>query len=170
MQPTEMAPTRIVPISQRGRNSGWATGSSLAPHPGQWHSVPRSYTGLVSVPVEVDQLRQQIKDAGSAAFLISVREGGRPHVVSVSPQWKDARLVMTVGGRTAGNVARHPSVTLLWPTPGQDYSLIVDGIARVGGDLLEVEPVKAVLHRSVLASPSTGHGEGDDPQCIPVLG
>jgi len=124
----------------------------------------------MSVPVEIERLRQQITASGSAVFLISVSDGERPHVVSADVRWDGDRLVVEVGGRTASNAAAHPAVTLLWPAAGQDYSLLVDGPATVEGSTLSLEPTSAVLHRSVLASPPDGHHDGDDPRCRPVLG
>ncbi len=124
----------------------------------------------MSVPVELQQLREQIASSGPAIFLISVRDGERPHVVSTEVRWEGDLLAMDVGGRTASNVADCPAVTLLWPAAGQDYSLLVDGLARIDGGALTVEPTSAVLHRSVLASAPDGHRDGDEPRCVPVLG
>lgn len=124
----------------------------------------------MSVPVGLDALREQIAVAGGDVFLISVREGPRPHVVSTRPEWDGDELVVPAGARTAEGVARHPDVTLLWPSSGHDYALIVDGTARGEGDVVRISPTRAVLHRSALAPPASGHGEGDDPRCVPVIG
>jgi len=124
----------------------------------------------MSVPVEIERLREQVTASGPAVFLISLRDGERPHVVSADVSWDGDRLVIEVGARTASNAAAHPAVTLLWPAAGQDYSLLVDGKATVEGSTLSVTPTSAVLHRSVLAPPPDGHREGDDPRCMPVLG
>lgn len=126
--------------------------------------------GGMSVPVELDALRQQIEASGPAVFLITVRDGARPHVVSADVRWDGDRLVVPAGSRTVTNVQEHPTVTLLWPAPGDDYSLIVDGLATVVGDEVHVEPRGAVRHRSVSAPAPSGHREGDDPRCIPVIG
>ncbi len=124
----------------------------------------------MSVPVEIERLREQIAASGAAVFLISVRDGSRPHVVSAEVAWDGDHLVIDVGARTASNAAEHPAVTLLWPAAGQDYSLLVDGTASVDGSKLSIEPTSAVLHRSVLASAPDGHHDGEDPRCKPVLG
>ena len=124
----------------------------------------------MSVPVELEALREQIASAGADVFLLSVRDGSRPHAVSAIVSWDGAELVVPVGGRSSANAAATSSVTLLWPSAGQEYSLIVDGTARVDGEVLRIAPTHAVLHRSVLASPPSGHSDGDDPRCRPVLG
>ena len=125
----------------------------------------------MSVKVEIESLRAQIASAGADVFLLSVRDSpSRPHAVSAVVSWDGDELVLPAGSRSAANVDAAPAVTLLWPSSGQEYSLIVDGTARVEGDLLRIVPTHAVLHRSVLASAPSGHSDGDDPRCKPVLG
>ena len=126
----------------------------------------------MSVAVELESLRSQIADAGADVFLLTVRDGARPHAVSASVSWDGDELVVSAGAgsRTAKNVAAAPSVTLLWPSSGQDYSLIVDGDGRVDGDLVRITPTHAILHRSVQAPSPSGHEDGDDPRCKPILG
>lgn len=126
----------------------------------------------MSVAVELESLRSQIASAGADVFLLSVRDDRRPHAVSATVSWEGDVLVAPVGSRTASNVAAAPDVTLLWPSSGQDYSLIVDGTAVVsdGGDRVRITPTHAILHRSVRASAPSGHEDGDDPRCKPVLG
>jgi hypothetical protein len=124
----------------------------------------------MSVAVELASLRSQIASSGDAVFLLSVRDGARPHAVSASVTWDGDELVTAAGSRSASNVEAAPAVTLLWPAAGQEYSLIVDGTARVADGMLRITPTHAVLHRSVLASAPSGHEDGDDPRCKPVLG
>ena len=124
----------------------------------------------MSVPVELEALRSQIESAGEDVFLLSVRDGARPHAVSATVTWDGDDLVVPAGSRTASNVGAAPDVTLLWPSSGQDYSLIVDGTARLDGDVVRITPTHAILHRSVLAESPSGHTDGDDPRCKPVLG
>lgn len=123
----------------------------------------------MSVAVKLEALQAQIASAGADVFLLSVRDGARPHAVSAVVTWDGDDLVVPAGSRSAANVAAAPAVTLLWPSSGQEYSLIVDGTARVDGDVLRITPTHAVLHRSVLASAPSGHSDGDDPRCKPVL-
>jgi hypothetical protein len=124
----------------------------------------------MSVGVELEELRAQIASAGADVFLLSVRDASRPHAVSAVVTWDGDDLVVPASSRSASNVEAAPSVTLLWPSSGQEYSLIVDGTARVDGERLRITPTHAVLHRSVLADAPSGHSDGDDPRCKPVLG
>jgi hypothetical protein len=124
----------------------------------------------VSVAVELASLRAQIASAGADVFLLTVRDGARPHAVSATVSWDGDDLVTAAGSRTAANVEAAPSVTLLWPSSGQEYSLIVDGTARVSDGVVRITPTHAILHRSVLAAAPSGHTDGDDPRCKPVLG
>ena len=117
-------------------------------------------TGM-SIPVALDQLRDEIARRGDGAFVVTTGEDG-PHVVSVRVAWEGDDLVGGAGNRTAGNVAARPSVSLLWPSTFDDYSLIVDGTASATDGSLRVAPVRAVLHRSAAAT-------GDGPGCIKVL-
>ena len=121
----------------------------------------------MSLPVGPAELRSQVDHYGPVAYLVTVAPGtGRPHVVSVSVGWDAGALVCGAGSRTAANVGAGADVTLLWsPRAGDGYSLIVDGPARVvdgvGGPLVSIRPVGAVLHR--LAGLT-----GDGPNCIAV--
>lgn len=119
----------------------------------------------MSVRVELDGLVEQIGRFGPRAYLVSVDDGGAPHVVSVVVERVGDHLVVGAGRRTRANVEANPVVTLLWP-PGPDpaYSLLVDG--RVAGEVddgerLALEATSAVLHR-------VAGVEGDGPTCVPV--
>jgi hypothetical protein len=121
----------------------------------------------VSVPIALDALREQVAAFGSVAFLLTVTDDRRPHVVSVNIAWEHDDLIAGAGRTTATNAARQPVVSLLWPPSGPgDYGLIVDGSAEVRqrGDetVLTIAPHRAVLHR--LAS-----AEGGGPSCITVI-
>jgi hypothetical protein len=119
----------------------------------------------VSVAVALADLRAAIAEAGGHAFLLSVTSDGRPHAVSVAPEWHGDALSVAVGAGTAANATERPSVTLLWPpTSAGGYSLIVDGTASVDGGRVRVAPAKAVLHRS--AETADGGARSD---CVPVF-
>lgn len=92
------------------------------------------------------------------AYLVTVDDEYRVHTVTVEPELRDGVLsVGLIRGRTRNNVENRSDVTLLWPPrePG-DYSLIVDGQARVteaadrGDDTVQlaVVPARALLHRN----------------------
>jgi hypothetical protein len=126
----------------------------------------------VSIDVGLDRLRDAMSRVGPAAFLLTVRDGIRPHVVSVAASWDGDDLVVEVGRRSAANAAAQPSITLLWPGPTDDgFSLIVDGTAEHDGPAgaegarLRVHPSKAVLHRSRAAIAPDPIGS----DCRPVL-
>ncbi len=121
----------------------------------------------MSVAVDLEGLDERIAEFGPAAFLVTVGDDGRPHVVSVAVERDGDRLATRAGRRTRANLAARPTLTLLWPaTPGGAYSLLVDGEvdgAGVSDDdpTIAVAPTHAVLHR---VADATGEG----PTCLPV--
>lgn len=123
----------------------------------------------MSVRVELEALAAEVAASGPVVFLLSVSEGTSPHAVSAWVAWDGDVLVVGAGRTTARNVAAAPSVTLLWPRAGEDYSLIVDGSGAVDGDVVRITPTRAILHRSVLAAAPDGHTDGDAPRCVTVL-
>jgi hypothetical protein len=130
-------------------------------------SLTATYHRGVSVPVALDALREQIEQFGPVAFLVTVADDRRPHVVSVNVAWERDDLVAGTGKTTSANVTRQPSVSLVWPAPGTgDYGLIVDGKAEVrprgDGTSVAITPSRAVLHRLAGA-------DGEGPSCIAVL-
>lgn len=127
----------------------------------------RTYDPGVSVPVGLEQLHEEIRRYGPHAHLVSVRDDGRPHVVSVlvevDADGDAGSLVVGAGRTTSANAAANPTVTLLWAAPpGEDYSLIVDAVATVAGDRIAVRPTAAVRHRVATAT-------GDGPSCVKVI-
>ena len=123
----------------------------------------------MSVPVGLDELRQQVEASGPVAFLLTVSGGASPHVVSADVRWEGDQLVVGAGRTTSANVTAAPAVSLLWPRAGEDYSLIVDGSAVVDGDVVRITPSRAILHRSALAAAPDGHTAGDAPRCVTIL-
>ncbi len=121
---------------------------------------PRPTIGSVSVPVLLDDLREQTTRFGDAAYVITVTADGRPHAVSVKVGWDDDALSFGAGRTTVANASDRPDIALLWPPfePG-GYSLIVDGHASrrdgAAGDGLVVEPSRAVLHRPASSGPGS---------------
>lgn len=126
----------------------------------------------MSIPVAIDDLAAATGDYGWA-YLLTVRDDLRPHIVAVSPTWKDERLVMNVGRGTARNAAARSSISLCYPPVEEEgYSLIVDGAAEVdgeaeGGSLIRFTPTGAVLHRPAPEG-FTGSATGCGNDCEPV--
>jgi hypothetical protein len=116
----------------------------------------------MSIPVALTDLEAATSERGWA-YLLTVRDDLRPHVVAVTPVWEGDRMVMDVGRGTARNAGERPEVTLCYPPVDPDgYSLIVDGAAEVDADGRVVfDPSGAVLHRP--APPGVeGSGCGND--------
>ncbi len=121
----------------------------------------------MSIAVSLDELRARIDEFDTDAYLLTVRDDGRPHSVAVPVRWAGDLLVVPAGNTTAANGAARRQVALLWPPAARGgFSLIVDAtvteVAPVaGGHEVTLEPTNAVLHRP---APS---GAGND--CVPVL-
>jgi hypothetical protein len=120
--------------------------------------------------VLLDGLREQTTKFGPSAYVITVTDGGKPHVVSVMVDWSDDRLVFGAGRTTLACVAARSDVALLWaPIEPGGYSLIVDGVATREDpqrDRLSLRPAKAILHRSAATSTDA---DGQVSDCVPVL-
>lgn len=102
----------------------------------------------MSIEVQRDRLAETARRY-AFAYLLTVGDDRRAHVVAVSPVVDDGRvLVAEPGRRSLHNVAAGAPATLVWPPaePG-GYSLIVDGDAGAYGEVLVVAPTRAVLHR-----------------------
>ncbi len=121
----------------------------------------------MSIPVAIDDLISATGDYGWA-YLLTVRDDLRPHVVAVTPAWAGTELTMDVGRGTAHNVSVRPTVSLCYP-PVDDggYSLIVDGDAFLDGEsAVRFVPTGAVLHRPAPDGVGSVTGCGND--CEPV--
>lgn len=101
------------------------------------------------------------------AYLVTVGEDARAHVVAVRPTLaNDTLLVREPGRKTRTALAAHPSVTVVWPpTNPDDYSLIVDGVGSMRDDELTVTPTRAVLHRPAQPQ-ATPTGGGCTSDCV----
>ncbi len=122
----------------------------------------------MSIQVDLDEVREQVAACRSCAYLLTVTEDGRPHAVSLRPEWQGDELVVRPGPRTTANAERSSEVSLLWPVSGRDgFALFVNGRpeVRIDGDsaAVTVKPTSAVLHK-------TPEGAGDEPGCIPIAG
>lgn len=121
----------------------------------------------MSVKVELGELAERVGEH-AFAYLVTVGESGRAHVLAVTPEVSDAGLLVGgVGKHSVTNASVHPDVTLVWPpTAAGGYSLIVDGTATVGDGELTIEPAKAILHRP--APGEDGRRVGSDCQSVPL--
>ena len=125
----------------------------------------------MSIPIPLDRLRAALDERDGRAYVLTVSDDGRPHVVHGAIRWEGDTLAADVGGRSAANAAARPSVSLLCPVRSDgDYSLIVDGHAAVvsheNRQRLLVTPTKAVLHRPA-RTPDPSSACGAD--CVPLL-
>ncbi len=85
------------------------------------------------------------------AFLVTVDDDQRAHLLSVPTRFEDGDFVLAAGRSTRSNADKRPNVTMVFPPAGgAEMSLIVDGIASVTEDAVRVTPSQAVLHRPAL--------------------
>ena len=124
----------------------------------------------MSIPVALEQLRNETRRFALAPYLLTVGDDSRPRAVAVAAAWEGDALAMDVGKRSASNSGARPQVSLLWPPnePG-GYSLIVDGTATPTGSdgRIAVTPTRAVLHRPAASPDATRPGCSAD--CVPIL-
>ena len=101
------------------------------------------------------------------AYLMTATSDGAPHAVAVRPRLQNGALVVgDLGKRSRANVSIQPSVGLVWPPKiASDYSLIVDGRARIDAGSLRITPTRAVLHRLAPSQPAAAAG-GCAADCI----
>jgi hypothetical protein len=121
----------------------------------------------MSLKIDLGELATTLEPYGFA-YLVTVGERGRAHVLAVTPVLTDGGLeVGGVGHHSQENAAARPDVTLVWPPlePG-GYSLLVDGAATVDGTTITVVPAKATLHRP--APGADGLRAGSDCVTVPV--
>jgi hypothetical protein len=119
--------------------------------------------------MSIDVSLQQLADTLTRyhfAYLLTVGDNERAHVVAVHPMLaNDTLLIGDPGRKTHANLASHPLVTVVWPpTNPSDYSLIVDGVGSMQGDELAITPTRAVLHRP--APPQVTARPGCQSDCI----
>jgi hypothetical protein len=119
----------------------------------------------VSIKVEMGELAARVGEY-EFAYLVTVGDDGRSHVLGVLPEQNDDGFAVGgVGQHSIENATARPDVTLVWPpASATGFSLIVDGTATVGDGSLTVTPRKAILHRPALGD--DGRRTGSD--CRPV--
>jgi hypothetical protein len=124
----------------------------------------------MSIPVALEQLRNEALRFAFTPYLLTVSDDVRPHAVAVAISWESDGIALEVGKRSARNASVRQRVSLLWPPnePG-GYSLIVDGTAASAGadGRITLTPTRAVLHRPAPAPDPTKSGCSAD--CVPIL-
>jgi len=103
----------------------------------------------MSIEVPLAELPATVERYGFA-YVITVSDSGRPHLVAVRPVVSGDELWVSVGRTSLANAAARPEITLVFP-PVDDggFSLVVDATASAGdgsGDL-RLAVTWAVLHR-----------------------
>ena len=102
----------------------------------------------MSIKVSLEELPTLIRERGEAVYVCTVSDPAVSHLSHTTATIADGRILCGAGGMGRRNADERPAVVLLWPSrEPKDYSLIVDGIARVTADGLSIEPQSAVLHR-----------------------
>ena len=118
----------------------------------------------MSLPVDVAALAERISEFGDRAYLVTVADDDRPHVVSVPVVLDGDRIGVQAGRGTAANLAARAAATLLWPpVAGGGYSLIVDGEA-----VTPVEPGPATIRVTAAVLHRVAGVTGDAPTCLPL--
>ena len=114
---------------------------------------------LVSIEVPIPQLFDEIERWGFG-YLLTVSDDERTHLLALTPAVHgegDDRVLRfdAGGGRACRHAAVRPSVSAVFPpTADSDgMSLVVDGEASVDGDVVDVRPTRALLHRKAPPAP-----------------
>jgi hypothetical protein len=116
----------------------------------------------------LNRLEAAVKERGAGGYVVTASPTGRPHVTYAPVRWDGEGLAAEVGSHTALNARENPTVTVLFPGRGpEDYSLIVDGAARVEGKgRLLLTPTRGVFHRpGAPADPASGCSA----DCVPIF-
>jgi hypothetical protein len=102
----------------------------------------------MSIKVDLDELAAAIDAHGTDAYVITVGDDARVHLIHNRITIRDRVLVTTPGNSSRRNAAVNAAVVVLWPPrDATQLSLIVDGTAAVEGDDLVITPTHAILHR-----------------------
>src|SRR6188768_71027 len=98
-------------------------------------------------PVDPVDVVRHVAIYGPLATVVTVSADGRPHVGTSLVEIDGATCRVRVGPSTAGHLDHNPALCLTWSPPdGEDYQLIVDGIAA------EVRPVEEAFEVEVSIS------------------
>ncbi len=122
----------------------------------------------VSRTVSIEDVASRLDQYGPLATLVSVAEGGVPHIGTVIVEVRAEVLSVRAGSTTCANIVVHPRVSLCWLRDDADYQLIVDGIGTVGDEVgddglreVTIDVDRGILHRLA--------GRADaGPSCVPL--
>lgn len=104
----------------------------------------------MSIAVPLDELEEALV-AHPWGYLVTVTEDGRSRVLAVPTDYVEGCLRCTAGRSARENIVHHSEVTMVFPpADSAGFSLIVDGLAELHGEVLAVRPTWAVLHRPAL--------------------
>lgn len=119
----------------------------------------------MSIPVPLDQLADEVARWGPG-YLLTVSDDQRAHLLALRPTvvhdgtvgGSGATYVLRFdggGGRACRNAVARPNVSVVFPPAAHadGYSLVIDGDATVVGDLVDVRPTGALLHRPAPPAP-----------------
>ena len=107
----------------------------------------------MSIEVPIDDLAETV-ERYDFAYVVTVSDSGRPHVIAVRPVVSGHELAVSVGRTSLANATARPEVTLVFPPvdPG-GFSLVVDATvasgtgSTSGSGSLRLTATWAVLHR-----------------------
>ena len=105
----------------------------------------------MSIEVPLDELAATMSRYGFA-YVVTVSDSGRPHLVAVRPVVSGDELSVSVGRTSLANAAARPEITLVFPPVDEGgFSLVVDATASAGANSesggLRLTATWAVLHR-----------------------
>jgi hypothetical protein len=106
----------------------------------------------VSIAISLDALATEVA-RWSFAYLATVGDDGRPHLLALRPAVLDATTPVlrfdAGGGRACRNATARPLVAVMFPPAAHSdgYSLVLDGVGAVDGPHVDVTVTSALLHR-----------------------
>ncbi|MGD9705556.1 MAG: pyridoxamine 5'-phosphate oxidase family protein [Acidimicrobiia bacterium] len=104
----------------------------------------------MSIDVPIDELAATA-ERYDFAYVVTVSDSGRPHLVAVRPTVSGDELSVSVGRTSLANATARPEIALVYP-PVEDggMSLVVDATASSSGEapgVLRLTATSALLHR-----------------------
>ena len=83
----------------------------------------------MSIEVPIDELAETM-ERYDFAYVVTVSDSGRPHLVAVRPTVSGAELTVSVGRTSFANATIRPEITLVFPPVDEGgFSLVVDATA-----------------------------------------